>query len=417
MQKILSLVIAAFALLAAVPACAQEKSTFVFTAIPGQDETRLVERFSRFAKYLEDKIGVPVKYVPVKSYPAAVTAFINGDVQMAWFGGFTGVQARRAVPGSEAIAQGAEDVAFKSYVIANTATGLKPSKEFPKEIAGKTFTFGSRASTSGRVMPEYFIRQHLGNKAPEDVFSRVGFSGDHSKTIQLVQSGAYEVGVLDYTVYEVEKKAGKVDESKVGVIWESPTFPDYQFTVRGDVDAKFGAGFKDKLKAAILALEDKEMLSYFARSKFISGHERRLQADRRRGRGPETAELRADGCGCVLERATAGYGGRPVLHDIDLVDRGGRAGRHHGPLRRRQINTPQHALSALCRERRADSAGERAGRQSQCVPQCLYGTARPALCACQPAQSGLAARAVMSRRCAGCAGAGRACRQDVRQSR
>ena len=52
-----------------------------------------------------------------------------------------------------------------------------------------------------------------------------------------MQIGAYEVGVDRLFVYEAEKKAGKVDESKVAVIWETPTFPDYQFTVRGDVDS------------------------------------------------------------------------------------------------------------------------------------------------------------------------------------
>src|SRR5271166_5344460 len=203
-----------------------QAQTFVFTAIPDQDETRLVERFSRFAKYLEGKLESPVKYVPVKTYPAAVTAFTNNDVQLAWFGGFTGFQARRAVPDSEAIAQGAEDVNFKSYFIANAETGLKSSKDFPAGIAGKTFTFGSRSSTSGRVMPEYYIRKNLG-KGPDDVFSRVGFSGDHSRTLQLVQSGAYQLGAMDYVVYETEKKAGKVEDSKVTVIWETPAFPDY----------------------------------------------------------------------------------------------------------------------------------------------------------------------------------------------
>src|SRR5215470_233893 len=76
---------------------AQDKPAFVFTAIPDQDESRLVERFTRVAEYLQGKLGVPVKYLPVKSYPAAVTAFTNGQVQLAWFGGFTGVQARRQV--------------------------------------------------------------------------------------------------------------------------------------------------------------------------------------------------------------------------------------------------------------------------------------------------------------------------------
>jgi len=250
-------------------ASAQVKPAFVFTAIPDSDETRLVERFTHVAEYLQSKLGVPVKYLPVKSYPAAVTAFTNNQVQLAWFGGFTGVQARKQVPGSDAIGQGAEDVAFKSFVIANSKTGLKPSKEFPAAIAGKSFTFGSRASTSGRLMPEYHLRREFAGKSPDEVFSRVGFSGDHSRTIQLVQSGAFEVGVLDYTVWELEKKAGKIDETQVQVIWETPTYPDYNWTVRGDVDNVYGAGFKDKLKAAILAIDDRTILDQFARSKFI----------------------------------------------------------------------------------------------------------------------------------------------------
>lgn len=242
---------------------------FVFTGIPDQDESRLVERFGKVATYLEARLGVPVRYIPVKNYPAAVTAFTNGQVQLAWFGGFTGVQARRAVPGSQAIAQGAEDAAFKTYFIANAATGLPKGAEFPKAIAGKTFTFGSRASTSGRLMPEYFIRQAFPGKTPEEVFERVGFSGDHSRTIQLVQSGAFAVGAVDYSVWDLDTKAGKVDRQAVSVIWESPTFPDYQWTVRGDVDATYGAGFTEKLKAALTGITDPAILEPFGRSKFI----------------------------------------------------------------------------------------------------------------------------------------------------
>jgi len=255
-------------LLGLAPAGAQTR-TFVFTAIPDQDETRLVERFTKVAEYLQTKLGVPVRYLPVKSYPAAVTAFTNDQVQLAWFGGFTGLQARRAVPGSEAIAQGAEDVAFKSYLIANAKTGLARTQDLPQAIAGKTFTFGARASTSGRLMPEFFLRQAFGGKGPDEIFARVGFSGDHSRTIQLVQSGAYELGVLDYSVWETEVKAGKVDPAQVAVIWESPTYPDYNWSVRGDVDAAFGPGFKERLRAALLAVSDPSILASFARSRFI----------------------------------------------------------------------------------------------------------------------------------------------------
>lgn len=252
------------------PATAEShKPPLVFTGIPDQDESRLVERFGKVATALEAKLGVAVRYIPVKSYPAAVTAFTNGQVQLAWFGGFTGVQARRAVPGAQAIAQGAEDAAFKTYLIANTKTGLEPSKAFPQAVAGKTFTFGARTSTSGRLMPDYFVRQAFPGRTPEQVFSRVGFSGDHSRTIQLVQSGAFEVGAVDYSVWDLDTKAGKVDPGAVRVIWESPPFPDYQWTVRGDVEVTYGAGFTERLRQALIGLDDPTILAPFGRSKFV----------------------------------------------------------------------------------------------------------------------------------------------------
>ena len=260
------LAIALVSLLTASAAHAQQ-ATLVFTAIPDEDETRLVERFTQYAKYFEGKLGVKVKYLPVKSYPAAVTAFINNQVQFAWFGGLTGVQARLAVPGSQAIAQGSEDLEFKSYFIAHASTGLKLSKEFPKGVEGKTFTFGSRASTSGRLFPEHFIRQALG-KEPEKVFSRVGYSGDHSRTIQLVQSGAYQVGVLNHLVWDQEVKSGKVDSKLVSVIWETPTYPDYHWVARGDIDKTFGPA-SPAAAGLDLGVDDPKLLAIFDRKKFI----------------------------------------------------------------------------------------------------------------------------------------------------
>ncbi len=249
-------------------AAAQAGPVLAFTAIPDQDESRLVERFGRVASYLQDRLGVAARYVPVKSYPAAVTAFTNDQVQLAWFGGFTGVQARRAVPGSEAIAQGVEDTGFKSFFIANARTGLLRGDGFPAEVAGRSFTFGARASTSGRVMPEFYIRKQFG-RSPDAVFSRVGFSGDHTRTLQLVQSGAFEVGAMDYTVFDLERRAGRVDDAQVGVIWETPPFPDYNWTLRGDAEARFGAGFKERLRAALVECRDPAILQPFGRTGFI----------------------------------------------------------------------------------------------------------------------------------------------------
>lgn len=242
--------------------------TLVFSAIPDQDQSQLIKRFSKVATYLEAKLGIPVKYVPVKSYSAAVTAFRNDQIQLAWFGGLSGVRARLLVPESEAIAQGAEDPEFKTYFIAHHSTGLKASDEFPKEIAGKNFTFGSKGSTSGRLMPEYHIRKHLSG-APNEVLGRVGFSGNHSRTIALVQTGAYQVGATNYKVWLRELEAGKIDTDKVSVIWQTPGYPDYQWSIRGDVDKNWGKGFKSRVRQALLDMKDPALLAAFPRSGFI----------------------------------------------------------------------------------------------------------------------------------------------------
>ncbi len=241
---------------------------FSFTAIPDQNDARLKERFDKVAVYLSKKLQIPVKYIPVKSYAASVAAFKNKEVQLAWFGGLSGVKARRAVKGAVAIAQGEEDMTFVSYFIANTKTKLKYSDEFPKEIEKKTFTFGSKGSTSGRLMPEFYIREHM-KKAPQKIFKRVGFSGDHSKTIALVQSGGYQVGAVNYKVWEKEITQGLIDTNKVRIIWKTPPYPDYNWTIRGDTEKTFGQGFVKKVQQALLEMNDKQLLESFPRKRFI----------------------------------------------------------------------------------------------------------------------------------------------------
>ncbi|MBE3636823.1 putative selenate ABC transporter substrate-binding protein [Mangrovicoccus algicola] len=254
--------------LAALLATGASADTLYFSAIPDEDETALVARFSKVAEYLEQELGVDVEFVPVKSYAASVTAFRNDQIQLAWFGGLTGVQARLMTPGARAIAQGVEDPTFITYFIANTATGLEPSDAFPEAAQGLSFTFGAQTSTSGRLMPDYWIREETGG-APEDFFSRVGFSGDHSQTLRLVASGAWDVGALNYAVYDKAVTEGAPEVETARVIWQTPPYPDYNWTIRGDVDDRFGEGFADKVQAALIAMDDPDLLASFPREGFI----------------------------------------------------------------------------------------------------------------------------------------------------
>ena len=243
--------------------------TFYFSAIPDEDQTALVARFTKVADYLAGELGVDVEFVPVKDYGASVTAFRNDQIQLAWFGGLTGVQARQLVPGAQAIAQGAEDPQFVTYFIAHSSTGLTRQESFPLDAKGMTFTFGSKSSTSGRLMPEYHIRTET-SAAPEEFFSRVGFSGDHSQTLRLVASGAWQVGALNYAVYDKAAADALPETETAHVIWQTPPYPDYNWTIRGDVDARFGEGFADRVQAALIGMDDPELLASFPRQAFIA---------------------------------------------------------------------------------------------------------------------------------------------------
>lgn len=232
-----------------------------FTAIPNEKTVELREKFAPWEKYLSERLGVRVEYVPTTDYNASVDAFVNGDVQLAWFGGLTGVRAHRAVPGARAIAQGRVDPQYRSYFIAHKDTGLARSDDFPAGLAGRRFTFGSDSSTSGRLMPEYFIRKFTG-KAPRDFFgSEMNFSGSHDKTAQLVQAGTFEAGALDYKTYDRMVAEKKIDPEVCRVIWVTPPYADYHFLSHPKLDEWFGAGFTERLQKALLEADDPALLS------------------------------------------------------------------------------------------------------------------------------------------------------------
>ena len=244
-------------------------------AIPDQNPERLNRLYGVLAKQLSTDLKVPVRYVPVSNYPAAVTAFRTGSLDLVWFGGLTGVQARLQTPGAKVLAQRDIDAKFRSVFIANTASGLKPisSQKQLTTLRGKRFTFGSESSTSGRLMPQYFLQQ-AGVSPSQFAGGRPGFSKSHDATIALVQSGSYQAGALNEQVWTSAVNEGRVDPSKVRVIWRTPTYVDYHWVVRPGLDQRFGKGFTTRLQKALLSIDrttanGKTILELFAAGSFI----------------------------------------------------------------------------------------------------------------------------------------------------
>ncbi len=245
------------------------------SAIPDQNPERLNRLYNTLSSELSEQLNVKVRYVPVVNYASAVTAFRTGNLDLVWFGGLTGVQARLQTVGAKVLVQRDIDENFHSVFIANKNSSLKKILNINdlESLKNKRFTFGSESSTSGRLMPQYFLSQ-AGIELNDFKGGRPGFSGSHDATLMLVQSGSYDAGALNEQVWKSNLKRGRIDTSKVFVMWKTPSYYDYHWIVQGNLDEKFRKGFTKELRNVFLNFDkkssnQKNILKLFGANKFI----------------------------------------------------------------------------------------------------------------------------------------------------
>lgn len=244
---------------------AQAQTVFKVTAIPDESPTELARKAAPLVKYLEKALGRPVEFTPVTDYAASVEALANKQVDMAWYGGLTFVQAQvrsggKVIP----LVQREEDEKFRSVFITSN-----PDIKTLADLKGRSFSFGSQSSTSGHLMPRSYLL--LAHVDPDQDFKRVAYSGAHDATIAAVAAGKVEAGALNISVWEKFAADGKVDTNKVKVFYTTPTYFDYNWTVHADMPM----ALRDKLTKAFLSLdgntaEGKEILALQRATRFIA---------------------------------------------------------------------------------------------------------------------------------------------------
>ena len=243
---------------------AQAQQVFRITAIPDESPTELARKAAPLVKYLEGKLGMKVEFTPVTDYAAAVETLANKQVDMAWFGGFTFVQAQQRSGGKVIpLVQREEDEKFRSVFITT-----EPSIKGLADLKGKTLSFGSQSSTSGHLMPRSYLL--AAGLDPDKDFRRVGYSGAHDATVAAVASGKVDAGALNISVWEKLVADKKVDPANVRVFYTTPAYYDYNWTVHADMPA----ALREKLTKAMLDLspatpEGKQVLELQRATRFI----------------------------------------------------------------------------------------------------------------------------------------------------
>ena len=235
------------------------------SAIPDENPQEMLRIYQPFADYLTKEIGIPVKFTPVVDYAATVEALAANRLEMVWYGGLTSVQAAKQAKGARRIIMRKEDAEFKSHFITTKESGIKSLKD----LKGKTFAFGSVSSTSGHLMPRYFLIKNGIN--PEKDFSKFSFSGAHDATAAWVEAERVDAGALNFLVWDKLVETKKVDTNKVRIFWTTPPYVDYVWTVRACVDK----GTAEKITKAFLKLDyskpdDKKLLDLHRTKGYIA---------------------------------------------------------------------------------------------------------------------------------------------------
>lgn len=245
---------------------AMAQSTLRISAIPDEAPTELQRKFKPLGEYLSLETGMKVEFIPVTDYAAVVEALATKKIDMAWLGGFTFIQAKIRTNGTAIpIIQRVEDENFISRFIVPIDSPIKSLKD----LKGKTFAFGSPSSTSGHLMPRFFLMQ-AGIQADTDL-KNIAFSGAHDATVAFVASGKVEAGVLNASVLDKLIETNNANALKVRVLATTPTYYDYNWTVRGDLDP----ALVKKISNAFLKLDSKnpvhkELMELQRASKYIT---------------------------------------------------------------------------------------------------------------------------------------------------
>lgn len=246
MKRYLGLLLVVLMVLAGGAAFAQKPVTELkISAIPDENPQEMLRIYRPFADYLSKEVGIAVKFVPVVDYAATVEGLAANKLDMVWYGGLTSVQAVRQAKGARRIVMRKEDKEFKSLFITRKESGIHSLND----LKGKTFSFGSVGSTSGHLMPRYFLLKAGIN--PEKDFSRFSFSGAHDATAAWVEAGRVDAGALNFLVWDKLVETKKVDTSKVVIFWTTPPYVDYVWTVRAGLDK----ALVEKIAKAFLKLD------------------------------------------------------------------------------------------------------------------------------------------------------------------
>ena len=221
--------------------------------IPNENPEEVEAQYQPLEDYLKKELGREVELSVPTTYNAVVEAMVSGELDLAYFGGLTYVQARQRAdvhPLFTEVNPRTGTTKYRSVIIVPADSNVKNVED----LRGKDFAFGSVSSTSGSLYPSIMLNQ-AGLDYRTDL-GEVVYTGGHDTTAQAVANGRVAAGGLeDRILYDLQEE-GIIGKDKVRVIEESDPIEGYPWVVRDDLSDRD----ERALTEAYLNMEDPKLL-------------------------------------------------------------------------------------------------------------------------------------------------------------
>ncbi|MBM3267562.1 MAG: phosphate/phosphite/phosphonate ABC transporter substrate-binding protein [Candidatus Sericytochromatia bacterium] len=211
--------------------------TFTVGILPKGDPQDLKRAYANFGRYLASQVGMPVDLQVPPTYSELLAGCAARKFHLVYLGGYLYIKAHAA--GYELVAQSKDSASIRSTFITNSISDIRTLGD----LKGKSFAFGDRQSTSGFLMPTYFL--DINNLPPRAIFKSVVHTSNHEETVRAVLDFKVDAGVVEERTLKRMAEKGKLQAGQIRVVWTTPPYPDNSWSMRADLDGRLKSRIVD----------------------------------------------------------------------------------------------------------------------------------------------------------------------------
>jgi phosphonate transport system substrate-binding protein len=251
-----------------------------------------------FIQAMSKELGMPVNAFYATSYNGVIEAMRFGQVHLAWLGGKSYIEAAK-IANAEAFAQTIAldgSKGYYAYLITNKDNpivseiqGENGDQYVLKNAANLTFAFNEPNSTSGFLVPSYYIFAK-NNVNPKKAFEKLIFSGSHEATALAVANNQVDVATNNNESISRLEKTNPAAHEKIKIIWTSPEIPSDPISYRKDLPEDL----KEKIKNFFYNYNDETVLGPLEWSSFVPADDKNWNPIRELEIGKQILEVQDD---------------------------------------------------------------------------------------------------------------------------